>query len=228
MAKKILFQATPRTLMGRKVSQLRKTKQVPANVSGDVKSSLAIAIDQRKFTQLYDQVGDTGLFYLQVEAEQADRPVLISEVQRDPITDQVLHVVFRQVNLSEKITAEVPVEVINATEIKDAVLVVLHNEIEVEALPQDFPEKFEIDASTLTEIGQTISFKDLKFDKATVKLMIDEEQMDEPVVMIQEVKEEVEEAPVVEAAAEGDAAATPAEGAAETPAAPAEEAKKSE
>jgi large subunit ribosomal protein L25 len=90
----------------------------------------------------------------------------------------------------------------------------LHDVVEVEALPQDLPEKFEIDATQLTEVGQMVSYKDLQFDRSKVTLMIDEEQMDEPVVMVQEVKEEVEpEAAEGDAAAEG---AAPAEAAAPT------------
>jgi large subunit ribosomal protein L25 len=228
MSQKITFETKPRTIIGKKVSQLRRQGLIPGNVSGDTKETLALVVDQAKFDRLYDQVGDTGLFYLKVEGEKSDRPVLVCEVQHDPITGISLHVVFRQVDLSEKITAEVPVEVIGEVEIKDAIVATLHNTIEVEALPQDLPEKFEIDVSSFTEIGQMVTYKDLQFDRSKVSLMVDEAQLDEPVVMIQEVKEEVEQEPAPVEGADGEAGTaetpateTPAEG--EAPAAEAAE-----
>lgn len=218
MAQKIKFQIQPRVLEGRKVGQLRRQGLVPANISGNLDKTVPVSVDARKFEKLYEEVGDTGLFYVTVEGDKAERPVLISDVQLDPITAQVLHVVFRQVDLTEKITAEVPVELIGEVEIKDATVVTLHDVVEVEALPQDFPEKFEIDISKFTQVGDMVAYKDLEFDRSKVSLTIDEEQLDEPVVMVQEVKEEVEPEPTAEVAegAEGEAAA-PAEGAEAAP-----------
>jgi large subunit ribosomal protein L25 len=225
MAQKITFKTQPRTISGKKVSQLRRQGLVPANISGNVEKTVPVVVDGVKFEHLYNQVGDTGLFYLTVEGESKERPALVSEVQREPVSGVPIHVVFRQVNLSEKITAEVPVEVVGEFEVKGAILATLHDIVVVEALPQDFPEKFEIDATQLTEVGQMVTYKDLKFDASKVKLMIDEEQMDEPVVMVQEVKEEVEPEPTaVEGAAEGAEGAAPAEG----EAAPAAEEKAAE
>src|SRR5688572_16616899 len=112
MKNKITFSAQARTIVGRKTNQLRRQGLVPANISGNVEKPISVAVDQVKFVKLYAEVGDTGLFYLTVDGETAQRPVLISEVQIDSLTSKPLHVVFRQVNLNEKISAEVPVEVI--------------------------------------------------------------------------------------------------------------------
>ncbi len=211
MPQKISFSAQSRPILGKKVQQYRNSSLIPANVSGNLEHSVPVLFERTKFSALYKQVGDTGLFYLKVEGESGDRPVLISEVQYHPVTNQILHVVLRQVDLKEKISAEVPVELIGEFDIKNALVVTLHDSIEVEALPQDFPEKFEIDISKFTEIGQMVAFKDLSFDKSKVSLTIEEGQLDEPVVMVQEVKEEVE---VVEVVLPTDAAAgeTPAAG----------------
>jgi large subunit ribosomal protein L25 len=212
MSQKISFTAQTRTIEGKKVKQLRKQGKIPANISGNVEKTVPVSLDKVGFTKLYEKVGDTGLFYVKVEGEEKDRPVLVSEDQRDPISGELVHVVLRQVNLSEKIKAEVPVEVIGVFEIKDALVVTVHDAIEVEAFPQDLPEKFEIDISQFTEVGQMVTFNQLNYDKSKVTLMVEEDQLDSPVVLVQEVKEEVEEV-VVAAPAEGDAAApAPTEG----------------
>lgn len=224
MSEKIVFKAQPRTLLGRKSKRVRTIGQVPANVSGDLEKSIPVVVELSAFNKLYHKVGDTGLFYLKIEGETKDRPVLVTEVQHDPLSNQILHVVFRQVDLSEKVSAEVPVEVIGEFDVKNALVVTLHNAIEVEALPQDLPEKFVIDLSKFTEVGQSVTFDQLEYDRSKVTLAIEEEKRGEPVVMVTAVKEEIEE--VAPVAAEGAAVegAAPAEGAA----APAADDKKAE
>lgn len=221
MAKKITFQTEPRTLAGKKVGVLRRQGLIPANISGNLDKTIPVTVESRKFDKLYEEVGDTGLFYLTVNGEKADRPVLVDDVQLDPISSKVLHVVFRQVDLTEKISAEVPVELVGEVEIKDAMVVVLKDIVEVEALPQDFPEKFEVDVTLFTQIGDMVTYKDLKFDRSKVSLTIEDDQLDEPIVMVQEIKEEVEVVEEVPAEGAEGAAPAPAEG----EAAPAEEKK---
>lgn len=207
MPQKITFSAQPRTILGKKSKHFRDQKQIPANISGDLKASIPVAVDTVDFQHLYHRVGDTGLFYLKVEGETIERPVLVDDVQNDPLSGQLLHVVFRQVNLSEKVEAEVPVEIVGEFAVREALVVTVHPEITVEALPQDLPEKFVIDVSKFTEVGQVITFNQLEYDKSKVHLQVEEDQLDTPVIMVQAIKEEVEE--VVVAPAEG-AAATPA------------------
>ncbi len=213
MAEKIKFQVQPRVIHGKQVSQLRRQGLVPANISGNVDKTVGISVEASKFTHLYDKVGDTGLFYLIVDGEKNERPVLISEVQHHPVTGKVLHVVFRQVDLTEKITAEVPVELVGEFAIKGAVVVTLHDSVEVEALPQNFPDKFVVDVTKFEAIGDTVTYKDLEFDRSKVTLMIDQDQLEEPIVLVQEVKEEVEPEPVPVEEGTTAAATTPPVGA---------------
>jgi large subunit ribosomal protein L25 len=87
------------------------------------------------------------------------------------------------------------------------------NEIEVEALPTDLPEKFVVDTSNLAEVDQAIYVKDLDYDKKKVEVKIDLETILVKVEPPQ--KEEVVEVPAEEVAPEGEAAAegeAPAEG----------------
>src|SRR5579859_2289262 len=194
---KISFPAQPRVILGKKSKTIRQQAGVPANVSGDLEKPIPVTISQIAFSRLYDKVGDTGLFYLEIEGEKEGRPVLVNEIQRDPVSGQVLHVVFRQVNLSEKVEAEVPVEVVGEFKVKNALVVTVHDAIKVEALPQDLPEKFVVDVSGFTEFGQMVTFSQLDYDRAKVTLVVETEELETPVVIVEEVKEEVEEVPVV-------------------------------
>lgn len=202
---KITFSAEPRTILGKKTKHLRLEGKIPANIMGRDVESQAISIQTKDFKKLYNEVGDTGLVYLSITGEKSERPVLVSEVGINPVTGEFLHVVLKQVNLKEKISAEIPVVVVGEFSVPDAVLLTVHPTIEVEALPTDLPESFEVNVEGLTEIGQAIAFKDLKYDASKIEILVSEEELDTPVVVVQELKEEVEETPeeTPEAGAEG-------------------------
>lgn len=207
MAEKITLKVDPRTLTGRKVKLLRRQGLVPANIFGTKTKSTAVEVKADQFMKTFRQAGETNLVYLTVGDEKDARPVLISSVQLHPVTDVPLHVDFHQVDLKQKVTANIPVELVGespAVEDLGGVLVQLVNEIEVEALPTDLPEKFEIDLSALKAIGDAIAIKDLKVDADKIEIKNDPELQ---IVQAQEPQPEEEEVVAEEAApAEGEAA----------------------
>lgn len=196
MTKATSFVVTPRTELGKKLHPLRKARFVPGNIIQKHEPSVTISCGQSDLNRLYHQVGDTGVVYLQITGESATRPVLFEDVQRHPMTNELLHVVFKQVDLSKKVTAEIPVLLIGESNVPNTVLVTVHDKIEVEALPTDLPEKFEVSVEGLTEVGKSVTFADLQFDRSKITLMIEEEELNTPIVLLQEVKEEPVEVPV--------------------------------
>lgn len=218
---KTTFSLQTRDTVGKNVKKLRRERNVPVNVVVPHKESVPTMAEYQALVDLYDKVGDTGLVYLKVGDEKTPRPALIEDMQFNPVTGELLHVVFKQVNLKEKIKANVPVELVGENSVPDANVVAVVDEIEVEALPTDLPEKFEINVETLTEIGQMVTFQDLEYDKSLVTLMISEEELTQPVVMLQAQAAEEPEAEEAEATEGGEAAAE-GEAAADAPAAEAE------
>lgn len=209
------LKAEVRKIEGRKVKNLRLQGVLPANVYGKKVKSVAVQVSLKDFEKVYSEVGETGLVDLEVGKEV--RPVLVHNVQVNPVTDKPVHVDFLQVDLNEKVEAEVPVEISGESPAEKQALgtvVQYINEIQVEALPRDLPEKFVIDVSGLTEVDQAIFVKDIKVDRSKVELKGDAEA----IVVKVEPPQKIEEAPAPvpaegEVAAEG---ATPATG--ETPA----------
>lgn len=194
--------AEPRQLTGRKVKQLRAQGKIPANIFGKKVTSTAITLSHADFVKAFNQAGETNIINLTVTGESSPRPVLISNIHQHPITDGYLHIDLRQVDLKEKVTASVPLEVVGespAVKEKGGVLVVTVNEIEVEALPTDLPDKFTIDISSLSDIGNSLHISDLKVDKSKLTLQLEDE---ETIALIQEQKEEEEEATPTPAEAE--------------------------
>lgn len=203
---KLTLKSEKRKLFGRKVKQLRKLGLLPANIFGKKIKSEAITVKYKEFKDLFEKAGETQIVDLD------GKPVLVSNLQIDPVTSDYIHVDFRQVDLTEKITAKVPVEIVGESPAEKqnlGTVVQQISEIEVEALPTDLPEKIEIDATLLVEVDQMIFVKDLKIDKkVTIKtdlesivVKVEPPTKEEVVEVIPEVAPplaEGETAPVVE------------------------------
>lgn len=196
----LTLKAQQRRIFGRKVRQLRSTGKIPANVFGPKTKSKAVTLDKKELLSLFKEAGETSLVSLTIEGEKTPRSVLITNMHLDPVSNELLHVDLHQVDLMKKTTANIPVETKGEAPAVEqgGILVVLLNEIEVEALPADLPEKFELDLTTLNQIGDSILTKDLPVDSSKVEVKVNPE---EPIVTIQAAKEEEPE-PVVEAEAE--------------------------
>jgi len=209
------LKAEERKISGRKVKTIRTQGILPGNVYGKKTKSLAVQVDRKEFEKIYKEVGETGLIMLQVGKE--ERPVLVHNVQVHPVTDEPIHIDFRQVDLKTKVTAEVPIEVTGESPAEKqgiGTVVQYLNQVEVEALPTDLIEKFMVDTSTLAEVDQAIYVKDLKVDKSKIEIKTNG---DEIIVKVEPPqKEEVVEVPVTpvegEVPVEGEAQAEGAPG----------------
>ncbi len=173
---------------------IRKNGKIPCNVYGLGKKSILGKADAQGLKRLWKTEGDTGLIYLQIDEKKKLIPVLIEEIAYSSIGKKILHVSFKRVNLDVKIEAEVSVTVVGEAKIDQAVTSLIKDTVLVKALPADLPDNFELDVSSLTEVGQNITLADLVFDKAKVELILDndEDPKDIVLVSVQAVKEEVE------------------------------------
>ncbi len=168
---KLTLKADIRKISGRKVKNLRKEGVLPGNISGKKIKSEAVQVTLKDFEKVYKEVGETGLLTLVIGKQ--EKPVLIHNLQVNPVSDAPVHVDFLQVDLKEKVEAEVPVELTGqAPAEKQAIGTVVQyvNEIKVEALPMDLPDKFIVDTSELAEVDQSILVKDLKVDRSKVDI----------------------------------------------------------
>ncbi len=227
-SEKILFHVFSRDKAGTGFAKkLRKQGKVVGNVFGLGSDSQGVYMDKQAIKKLYTSHGDTGLIYLQIGESKNQIPVLISDYSTDPFGINVLNVSFRRVDLSDPIQAEISIYIVGETDIPESVVSLVKDSVEIEALPSDLPEKFEIDISGLTEIGQSISLAELQYDKSKITLLLDEDQNPEEItlVIVQAIAGEVEEDETPETiVGEGDAVKTSIE-AGEKPAATEEKAE---
>jgi len=172
--------AKKRTIFGKKVKKLRAQGELPSNIYGKGIKSEALSIILKDFQKAYREVGETGVIYLTIEADPKERPVLFHNLQRDPVNNNPLHVDFYQVDLKEKINAKVSVVAMGeAKAVTEKVGVLLQplNEVEVEALPTDLPEKVEIDVVKLSQIDEALSVKDIKVDKTKINILTNPDEI---------------------------------------------------
>lgn len=157
--------------------------------------------------------------------------VLLRDLQRHPFKQQLLHLDFQRVDENKAIRIRVPLHFLNQEKSpagKTSGILISHalNDVEIACLPKDLPEYIEVDLAEL-QIDDIVHLSDLKLPQGVEipELRMGKEH-DVAVVTAQEVREEVEVAPVVDAAAAvpgaAAAAAAPAAGA------PAPAAKKDE
>ncbi len=229
-----MLKVEKREITGRKVKNLRQEGILPASVYGKEIESMSLKADIHDVKDIFTQAGETSLIDLNVKGEKKNRPVLLKNPQYDPITDNLIHLDFHQVDLTQKVTAEVPVELAGkspAAESGEGVLVQLVNQLEVEALPTELPEKFVVDVSDLKEVNDAVTIADLEKYSKEVELKAEKDQIlakieplleeiEEPVTPEEELlvgEEEMvegEEMPEGEAPAEGEEAPSETEGSA--------------
>ena len=214
------LEVAKRDVTGKKVRFLRRQGVTPANIYGHGIDSTHINVDSKSLKHLLGRVGSTDLISLKMDDSKSPIMVLIREVQRNPLTDELLHVDFYQVKMTEKIKADVPLVFIGEApvlrKVKNSSILHLIDSLHIEALPDNLPHSLEVDVSGLEELDHTIHIKDIHLGDG-ITLLSDPEQMvvkvaearkEEvvvPEVVEAELKEEgVEEAGEAEAEAEGE------------------------
>lgn len=205
MAKNPTLNAEKREIVGKHVKKLRREGKLPANVYGKGLPSTAIQVQTKEFENLFKEVGETGLVDLVFEGK--SHPVLVKNLQLEYPLRTPLHVDFYQVNLKEKVKTMVPLEIIGepkAVTDKIGLLLQQINEVEVEALPTELPEKLEVNVEHLEAIDEQITVTSIKAPEG-VEILTDPEQI---VVKIVEpvVEEPEEEVPAEGETEEGEAA----------------------
>ncbi|NPV76913.1 MAG: 50S ribosomal protein L25 [Anaerolineae bacterium] len=174
---KAVINATRRTVTGKKVGSLRREGKLPAVIYGHHVDATPITLDKRQTTRVLQQLTASSLVTINLEGK--EHAALVREKQRDYILGDLLHVDFQIVSLTEKIRATVSVELTGtAPAVKEYNGIVLTGleELEVESLPQDLPERFIVDISKLAKIGDSIHVRDIQAgDK--VEILTDPDEM---------------------------------------------------
>lgn len=163
---KIELEVEKREAVGKNLAALRKQGLIPAVIYGKKLKPLHVSVNQKIFvkTILKSGAGMNAIISLKLAGEKSKEiPALTHAVQRDPLTDAILHVDFRHIVMDEAIKTRVPVELSGVpVGVKETGGVLVHGlrEVEVECLPTNIPDKFVIDVTAL-KIGDSLHVSDL-------------------------------------------------------------------
>jgi len=196
MNKNIVVEALERSELGKNASRrLRAGGGVPGVVYGLDRPPFTVGVGARKIEEVLGvETGRNTIFTLALTGQDRSRAVMIKALQRDPVTERLVHVDFVRVDLARTVRVNVPVRLVGIAEgVKSdgGLLEFMHREVEVECLPSDIPERLDLDVTAL-RLNQHLSVKDLPVtERVTV--------LDDPeaVVCVVAVPKE-EAAPVVE------------------------------
>lgn len=190
----LTLNAKIRKIFGRKTRSSEKIGKIPAVVYGHGIKSVSLEINDAEFKKIFEKTGESSLVSLKIEGEDKIRPVLIHEIQREPVNDKIIHIDFYQASLKEEVEVSVPLvfEGISLA-VKDlgGTLVRELQEVKVKALPQNLPHDIKVDISVLKTFDDEILVKDLNIP-SDVKIMKESEEIVALVVQPAKVEEELE------------------------------------
>jgi large subunit ribosomal protein L25 len=154
-------QSTKLSISSREVSNSRSTRrlrrqgQVPGVLYGGGDDAMPFAVDERELRHALAARGAV----VELELGGDATPAVLKDAQRHPVRGHTMHVDFLRVNLNVAIHAVVALELIGGDEapgaIEGGVLEHVTREVNIEALPNDIPERLQVDASSM-QINDTL------------------------------------------------------------------------
>jgi len=164
MAERAVLQAELRSVLGKKVSTLRRQGVLPGNVYGRGLPSVAVQLDNREFQRTVRAAGVRSMFELAIQGEPKPRYVLLRGLDRAGGTGDPIHVDFYQVDLNRPIQTNVPIRLIgDSPAVRDlaGTLLQMTEIVSVQCLPLAIPEAIEADAGRITSFDVTLTIADL-------------------------------------------------------------------
>lgn len=211
--KQFSLNVAPRAGSGRGASRRdRQSGRVPAIVYGKIHEPKSVTVDAPELTRLLKGIAGSAAIIELKETGAEPRLSIIQEIQRDAMTDRILHVDLHEVGANEELEVEVTVHPIGdcvGVRVDNGILETVSHRIRIRCLPKDLPAFIEVDVTEL-HVNESIHLSQLPVIKG-VKYIGDPNQ---PIVACVEPVIEAEPTPTAEVPVEGAAAAPAAAGAA--------------
>lgn len=196
---------------------LRGQGRVPAVLYGPKTQPVNLSVDTKELETVLKK-GAAGQLLLNLIVENGEtfnRPAMIKEVQRRPLSRDFLHVDFYEIDMHRKIVVPIPVTTTGKCKGVEAggMLQIIRRELEVLCLPTQIPDAIEIDITELG-MGESIHVEEIPLPgdlevphdvNFTVVTVLSPKAAEGPEVEEGEEEEEEAEAAAGEAAAEAEA-----------------------
>ena len=191
----------------RDARRLLRSGKIPAILYGPKTAAVGLALDKKEFSRRVAGLQGSHLVRLKSGAAAlAEKVALVKDMQFHPISGDVIHADFYEVDLTAKIQVHVPLHFVGkaAGIARGGILQPIVRELEVECLPLDIPEFFNVDVTAL-DIGDSVHIEDLQMPEGVVSIA------EENLALVSVVPPTVEAAPTVAVPEEETVAAVPVE-----------------
>lgn len=173
----IKLNAVKRSLIGKKVKELRKQGKIPAVLYSQGKVGENLTLNLKEFINIFKKAGSSSLVDLTINDKNPIK-ILIYQPQYDPLTDKPIHVDLYKIRMDEEITTKIPLEFVGeapAVKELEGNLIKNKDEVEVKCLPGNLIPKIQVDISALKSFDNSILIKDLKIPQ-TIKIQDEQEE----------------------------------------------------
>ena len=153
-----------RTLTGKKVRRLRRAGIIPAHVYGADIEPASLQVAERELNRLLPQVGANIPVSVEYDGQAEENICFVREVQRHPVSDEVIHVDFMRVDVTRAVSAEVPLTLVGVSAAVSQMAGTLLQSVQtllIEALPMNMPAEIPVDISVLSDLDSTLAVRDI-------------------------------------------------------------------
>lgn len=144
--------------------QLRMSDKTPAILYGDGSDAVTLQCDAGElFKKLYDIHGRNAVVTLTIEGDKkGERHVLVQEIQKNPVTDRLVHVDFLEIKLDKPVSFSVPIKYKGTPKGVDlgGDVQILAKTVQLKGCPLDIPDHIEVNIKDLGR-GDSISFDNI-------------------------------------------------------------------
>jgi large subunit ribosomal protein L25 len=145
---------------------LRRAGSIPAIFYGPETEPIPIRVAKRSLEKTLKKQNNENILYqltIKRDAKETVKTVMLKELQKNPIDQEILHVDFFEVSLFKEIDVTVGLKIVGKASgvEKGGILQEISRDVEIRCLPTNIPNHIEVDVSAL-DIGDSIYVRDLK------------------------------------------------------------------
>lgn len=184
--------------------RIRAAGMIPGNVYGLDLAPFPVSVRPQTVEEiLHLERGRNTIFRLQLAGGEESRDVMLREIQRDPVSERLVHVDFVRVDPDKPVVVAIPVNLVGTAEgVKNegGILDFVQRTVQITCLPSAIPDRLDVDVSGL-HVNQNVSVKELVVGEGVT--VLDDPETILAVVAQSRAEVSAEEAAAAEAEAEG-------------------------
>lgn len=164
MRKDITIAAEPRDSRGKNAARrLRVQQTIPAVVYGTGSEPVAVSVSPKEISGILRSAsGHNTIFNVDIQGKEKT-PVMLVDWQNDPVKGNLLHVDMMRIDLTKRLKAKIPVYTHGepkGVKTQGGIYQIVSREIEVECLPHEIPESFNVDVVEML-LGDAVRARDI-------------------------------------------------------------------